>query len=90
MKMTNEILKLRGKSVVYATSLRIPTSERLEDLFYYDVRSSDENSGVPASIKRGVMVNHLGTIATTEPLLSPNETCWDLDDDISCLLGMYV
>lgn len=60
--------RLRGIEIVAATSLRIPPAERIENLHYYDVRHDDDCLGEPVSVEKFVLVNHLGTIVTREPL----------------------
>ena len=59
---------IQNAEIVIATCLRVPTSEREENLFYYDVRSDDECQGIPCEVSNFVMVNHLATIATNKEL----------------------
>ncbi len=50
------------------TSLRIDKSKLPEGVFAYDVRHSDYNGFEAAEIKEYILVNHMGTIITKEPL----------------------
>ena len=62
------LLYLQNVAVVLATCLRVKSAEKIEGLFYYDIRSNDECQMTPYSIEESVWTNHLGTIATTKPL----------------------
>lgn len=60
--------QLRGVKIADASPYRIPLESRQADLHYYDIRHHDENGMRPATIENRVFANHMGTIATTEPL----------------------
>ncbi|MBO0588183.1 MULTISPECIES: LPD28 domain-containing protein [unclassified Sporosarcina] len=78
---------IQNVEIVFSTSLRIPTSERDENLFYYEIRHDDECQDSPCEIANFVFVNHLATIATSKPLhidefgfvLSDDEK-WDVEN----------
>jgi|GEM_PF-5624645 len=63
----------RGVPVVHVTSLRIPSDERQEGLFYYDIRHDEEDWCEPVTVEPGVLVNHFGTMVTTKPLTFSTE-----------------
>ena len=54
-------------NIVYITSARITKDNRMENLYYYDIRSDDEGF-TPIEICKSVMVNHFGTIVTDGPI----------------------
>ena len=58
----------RGVPVVQVTEARIRQEDRQEWLYYYDIRHSDEDCGYPCTVEPHVLVNHFGTMATTEPI----------------------
>ena len=61
----------RGVPVIHVTSAHIRQDEREVDLYYYDIRHSDQDWSDPVTIEPFVMVNHFGTIVTTEPIEFP-------------------
>lgn len=64
-KMKLNKMTFRGDKV-WITDLRIKPSDRINDLYYYDIR--DNSEGEPCSIEDFVMVNHWGTIVSTKNL----------------------
>lgn len=66
---TNTQARICGVPVVKVTQLRIKKNERKPYLYYYDIRHEDEDWGEPWSIEKRVLVNHFGTIVTSEPIL---------------------
>lgn len=72
---------LRGVEIVFGTTLRVPPVEREASLHYYDVRDCDDCTGEPSSVERNVFINHLGTIATTQPLPLDEDGCLLLSED---------
>lgn len=57
---------IAGVPVVVAVALRIHLADRVDGLYYYNVREDDDGS--PYSLEKFVFVNHFGTIATSEPI----------------------
>lgn len=53
--------------VVQLTDSRIRQEERKEGLYYYNFRDSDNGSSI-ASLEKHVLVNHFGTLVTTQPI----------------------
>ena len=47
---------------------RIPSDILPEDMYRYELRGSDNDSGYPATVENQVMVNHAGTILTAVPM----------------------
>lgn len=52
----------------YITDLRIPHADRKHDLFYYEIRHSDEDFWEPVTIEPSVIVNNWGTIVFKLPI----------------------
>ena len=63
------------------TSMRIDRNTVPDSLFSYDIRHSDEDGGVAATIERFVVVNHMGTVITSEPLDFGKCGYIELDDE---------
>jgi hypothetical protein len=64
----------RGVPVIHVTGARIRQEDRQEGLYYYDIRHSDEDWGYPCTVEPYVLVNHFGTMVTTEPIeIEPDE-----------------
>lgn len=81
--------KVLGVNIVGATSLRIKEEERDPNLYYYDIRHSDEDFGEPAEIKEFVLVNHFGTLITEEPLDLGEEGFYILtEEDAEAILSV--
>lgn len=53
----------------YLTDLRIPKEERREDLYYYEIRHSDEDWSEPCNIENGVFINHWGSIVFKQDIM---------------------
>lgn len=58
----------QNTEILFGSSLRVPKSERDDNLFYYEIRHDDECQGIPCELADFIFVNHLGTIATSKPL----------------------
>ena len=56
-----------GKPMLFS-DLRIDRATVPKGLYMYEVRYDDDNCGDPAQIANWVMVNHLGTLISREPL----------------------
>ena len=52
---------------------RIDAATIPDGLFRYELRGSDDDPGSPATVEMKVVVNHAGTIITTNPLTIPEE-----------------
>lgn len=63
-----KLFSILNVPVVKVVSIRVPIDARAEDLFFYDIRHSDDDGFEPATIEKNVFVNHLGTLITTEPI----------------------
>ena len=79
-KETFEEITVLGKPALF-TGIRIERSTVPEGLFLYEVRHDDEGLGDPVQIARGILVNHLGSIITCEPVPLPPDGCLDIDDE---------
>lgn len=64
----------RGVPVVEVTCRRIRQSEEQEGLHYYRIRHTDDDWGQPWSVEKYVLVNHYGTVVTSEPIPYLEET----------------
>lgn len=79
-KETFEEITVLGKPALF-TGIRIDRSTVPEGLFLYEVRHDDEGLGDPVQIARGILVNHLGSIITCEPVLLPPDGYLELDGE---------
>ena len=62
-----EEVTVLGKPMLF-TDLRIDRATFPKGLYMYEVRYDDDNCGDPVQIANWVMVNHLGTLISREPL----------------------
>ena len=62
-----EEVTVLGKPMLF-TDLRIDRATVPKGLYMYEVRYDDDNCGDPVQIANWVMVNHLGTLISREPL----------------------
>lgn len=58
----------KGIEVVETSQIRIPKEKRKENVYYYDIRHSDEDGFEPATIEKFVLVNYFATIGLAEPI----------------------
>ncbi|MCK5129133.1 MAG: DUF3846 domain-containing protein [Clostridiales bacterium] len=70
-----------GKISAIFTSLRLDRDKLPQRVFAYDIRHADDDGMEAAEIAKYVMVNHMGTIITKEPL--------ELDEHGSMILDDY-
>ncbi len=63
------------------TSFRINRDKLPQDVFAYDIRHADDDGMEAAEIAKHVLVNHMGTVITKEPL--------ELDEHGSMILKEY-
>lgn len=70
-----------GETLAIFTSLRLDRDKLPKDVFAYDIRHADDDGMEAAEIAKYVMVNHMGTIITKEPL--------ELDEHGSMILEEY-
>lgn len=84
------MFKFRGVTVKEVTTLRIGKEEREEGLHYYGIRHSDTNFMEPATVEQEVIVNHLGTIVTEEPLDLGEDGYIELADKEAQLILDYI
>lgn len=71
-------INFRGNDV-YITDLRIKKVDRSPNLFYYDLRHSDEDFSVPCTVEDFVIVNHWGTMISTKDLRRILNNSWGAD-----------
>lgn len=57
--------------------------------YAYDLRHDDEGLGIPCELSRIILVNHLGTIISTQPLLSLDDKCVYLEKDMFFVDGKH-
>lgn len=62
-----ESVELFGKPALFVSG-RVEKDKIPDGLYRYELRGSDDDPGLPASIEDAVGVNHAGTIITAEPL----------------------
>lgn len=73
-------MELKNNTLLVASTLRIPKEKRDEDIFYYDIRHSDFDSGEPATLEKRVIVNHFATIGVKKPINLGEEGFIELDE----------
>src|SRR5690625_695181 len=59
-----------GKKVLDISHRRLKEDERRSDLYYYDIRHSDNDISEPATIEKEVLVNRIATIGLESQLRS--------------------
>ena len=79
-KETFEEITVLGKPALF-TGIRIERSTVPEGLFLYEVRHDDEGLGDPVQIARRILVNHLGSVITCEPVPLPPDGYFDIDEE---------
>ena len=67
-----EQVEVLGKNVLF-TELRVDRDTVPEGLRCYELRHTDEDWGEPCELARGIMVNFMGTILTSDPYQLPPE-----------------
>lgn len=67
MKETFEEVTVLGKPMLF-TCCRIERSTVPKGLYMYEVRHDDDQRGDPVQIANWIMVNHWGTLISSEPL----------------------
>ncbi|MEA4816318.1 MAG: LPD28 domain-containing protein [Lachnospiraceae bacterium] len=67
-----EHVKLFGKPALFTDS-RIDRSTVPTGFYCYDLRGYDRDPGKPVALENQVVVNHAGTVLTTEPVTIPKE-----------------
>lgn len=74
MKEVFEEVTVLDKPMLF-TSLRIDRTTVPKGLYLYEVRHDDDMRGDPVQIANWIMVNHWGTLISSEPLkLTPSKT----------------
>lgn len=89
-KLHNEKLKedmlqeveVFGKKALFSNG-RIDVDTLPTGLYCYDLRGSDEDVGIPATIEENVTVNHAGCIITTEPMDFGDSDYIPLNDELN-------
>lgn len=97
MKERYSKIQILGKQALF-TSMRLERNTVPAGFYLYEVRHDDDGIGDPVQIARGILVNHWGTILTTEPIDIPEdgyldidpERDWDYLDEDSCLLKDFM
>ena len=75
-----EEVTVLGKPVLF-TDIRIDRNTVPKGLYLYEVRSDDDGCGDPVQIAKGILVNHYGTILTSEPIRLPPDGYLDIDPE---------
>lgn len=63
------------------TNIRIDRDTVPKGLYLYEVRHDDDGYGDPVQIAKGIMINHLGSILTREPIKLPPDGYLGIDPD---------
>lgn len=80
MKKTFELITICGKTALF-TNDRVKPELVPKEMYKYDLRGGDEEAF--CTIEKKVIVNHSGTILTTEPFDFGDKDYIELDDDNS-------
>ena len=83
-KETYDHCLLFGKHVLFIDG-RFKRENLPKGLYAYDLRGSDDDPGEPVTLERSVMVNHAGTVISTEPLLEDDVEYWELGEGLDFL-----
>ena len=67
MKETFEEVTVLGKPMLF-TCLRVDRKTLPKGMYLYEVRHDDEMRGDPVEIGEWIMVNHWGTLISSEPI----------------------
>ena len=101
MVETYEEVTVLGKPMLF-TDMRIDRNTVPKGMYLYEVRHDDDGRGDPCQIGRWILVNHLGTLISNEPIkLEPhpkyNNALRDIDPEkdwnyegASCTLLEYM
>ena len=63
------------------TSLRIDRRTVPDGMHLYEIRHSDEDWGEPCQLARHILINHYGSVLTSEPIQFPPDGGLDLDSE---------
>ncbi len=80
MEETFEEITVLGKPALFH-NMRIDRGSVPDGLYLYEVRGDDDSGGDPVQIAKGIMVNHFGSIITSEPLRLPPDGYLDIDPE---------
>lgn len=69
---TYEEVEICGQPALFDDG-RIDAATIPDGLFRYELRGSDDDPGIPATVELKVVVNHAGTVITAKPLVIPEE-----------------
>ena len=75
-----EAVEIFGQPALFDDA-RIDAAKIPDGLFRYELRGSDDDPGMPATLEQKVVVNHAGTIITAKPLAIPEEGYLLLTDE---------
>jgi hypothetical protein len=64
------------------TSNRIDKSMLPDDVYAYDIRHSDDDGMVAVELKEFILVNHMGTLLTKEPIDLGDKGYIDIEDEV--------
>lgn len=75
-----EEVELFGKPALF-TCLRLDRNTVPRGLYQYEIRHDDDCQGIACQIARGIIVNHWGTVLTSEPVKLPPNGYRDMEDE---------
>lgn len=80
MKENFEEITVLGKPALFH-NMRIERNSVPKGLYLYEIRHDDDGQGDPVQIAKGIMVNHLGSIITREPIELPPDGYLDINPE---------
>ena len=75
-----------GDTPAIFTSLRLDREKLPQGVFAYDIRHADDDGMEAAEIAKHVMVNHMGTVVTKEPLDLDKYGSLILEENVFCFV----
>lgn len=86
MKEHFELVTFQEKPALFS-NLRIDPATLPQGVERYEIRHTDEDWGEPCQLACGILVNHYGTLLTTEPIQLAPDGKLNFDDDAFNFLG---
>ena len=77
-EITYEEATLFGQPVLF-TDFRLDRTTIPAQLYLYEIRHADDDSGLPCQVAKGILVNFYGSILSLEPLDIPADGYLDID-----------
>ena len=83
-----ETVFFQGSPALF-TDCRVDRRSLPESVNHYEIRHADEDWGQPCQLSHSILVNHFGTLLTTEPLQLPASSTLDFEEEHLVFSGEY-